>query len=161
MPVTSLEISPKPAVAELQSGSAAATRALLLKTRILTMIVVLTQVVGDYLLSRGLHQVGSLVSASPLAYIVAFTNPWVAGGVILLILWLFSHMVLLSWADLSYVLPVTSIGYVLVALTGRFFLHETVSPMRWFGIVMIVAGVILVGRTPPSSSPALPDEELS
>jgi drug/metabolite transporter (DMT)-like permease len=121
------------------------------KTRILTVIVVLTQVWGDYLLSRGLHQVGSLIGRPPLAFIIALTNPWVALGVVLLISWLFSHMVLLSWADLSYVLPVTSIGYVLVALAGRFFLHESVSWMRWSGIIMIVAGVILVGRTAPST----------
>jgi len=125
----------------------------LLKTRVMTLIVVLTQVFGDYFLSRGLRQVGSLVGQPPVAYILAFLNPWVALGVTLLILWLFFHMVLLSWADLSYVLPVTSIGYVLVALTGRFFLDETVSWMRWSGVAMIVGGVILVGRTPPSSQP--------
>ena len=45
----------------------------------------------------------------------------------LLILWLLSRMTLLSWADLSYVLPVTSIGYVLVALAGELFLHEAIS----------------------------------
>ena len=54
-------------------------------------------------------------------------NPWVALGVLLLILWLISQMTLLSWADLSYVLPVTSVGYVLVALVGRFFLHEQIT----------------------------------
>ncbi len=133
----------------------AGAQALLLKTRILTVIVVLTQVLGDYFLSRGLHQVGSLVGRPPLAFIAAFLNPWVALGVGLLILWLFSHMVLLSWADLSYVLPVTSIGYVLVALTGRFFLHESVSVLRWSGIIMIVAGVIMVGRTAPSTTQRL------
>jgi uncharacterized membrane protein len=126
----------------------------LLKTRLVTVFVVLTQVFGDYFLSRGLRQVGSLVGQSATAYIVAFLNPWVALGVSLLILWLFSHMVLLGWADLSYVLPVTSIGYVLVALTGRFFLHESVSWLRWSGIAMIVAGVILVGRTAPSTAKA-------
>jgi len=148
MPVTSA------AVAEAQGEeleSPVAIRARLLKTRIMTVIVVLSQVAGDYVLSRGLHQVGSLVGRSALAFILALGNPWVALGVALLILWLFSHMVLLSWADLSYVLPVTSIGYVLVALTGRFFLHETVSAMRWCGVVLIVAGVILVGRTAPST----------
>ena len=132
--------------------------ALLLKTRLLTIIVVLTQVMGDYFLSYGLRRVGSLVGRPPLDFIVALTNPWVALGVLLLILWLFSHMVLLSWADLSYVLPVTSIGYVLVTLTGRFFLHETVSWMRWGGVILIVAGVILVGRTAPSTKPLQPEE---
>jgi uncharacterized membrane protein len=75
----------------------------------------------------------------------------VALGVSLLILWLFSHMVLLSWADLSYVLPVTSIGYVLVTLAGRLFLHESVSVMRWCGVILIVTGVMLVGRGAPNS----------
>src|ERR1035441_3067090 len=132
--------------------------ALLLKTRLLTAIVVLTQVLGDYFLSYGLRRMGSLVGRPPLDFIIALTNPWVALGVALLILWLFSHMVLLSWADLSYVLPVTSIGYVLVTLTGRFFLHETVSWMRWGGVILIVAGVILVGRTAPSTKPLQPEE---
>jgi len=124
---------------------------LLLKTRILTVIVVLTQVVGDYFLTYGMKQVGNMVGRGPLEYILALSNPWVALGVSLLILWLFSHMVLLSWADLSYVLPVTSIGYVLVVLTGRVFLHESVTVGRWCGVFLIVAGVIVVGRTSPST----------
>jgi uncharacterized membrane protein len=132
--------------------------ALLLKTRLLTVIVVLTQVLGDYFLSFGLRRGGSLVGESPLAFISALANPWVALGVALLILWLFSHMVLLSWADLSYVLPVTSIGYVLVALTGRFFLHESVSWMRWCGVILIVVGVMLVGQTAPSTTPSRAEE---
>src|ERR1017187_2315448 len=134
--------------------------ALLLKTRLLTIIVVLTQVMGDYFLSYGLRRVGSLVGRPPLDFIVALTNPWVALGVLLLILWLFSHMVLLSWADLSYVLPVTSIGYVLIALAGRFFLHESVSWMRWCGVMVIVIGVVLVSQTSPSTK-SIPAEEQS
>ena len=145
-------------VVGLRVADVPSSAALLLKTRLLTIIVVLTQVMGDYFLSYGLRRVGSLVGRPPLDFIVALTNPWVALGVLLLILWLFSHMVLLSWADLSYVLPVTSIGYVLVTLTGRFFLHETVSWMRWGGVILIVAGVILVGRTAPSTKPLQPEE---
>ena len=91
---------------------------------------------------------------SPLAYVQAVFNPWVALGVSLLMLWLFSHMALLSWADLSYVLPVTSIGYVLSALAGKLFLHESITGWRWAGIVLIVAGVLLVARTAPHRSGA-------
>jgi drug/metabolite transporter (DMT)-like permease len=54
-------------------------------------------------------------------------------------------MALLSWADLSYVLPVTSVGYVVVALIGRFLLNEEITVKRWAGIVLIMAGVALVG----------------
>jgi drug/metabolite transporter (DMT)-like permease len=118
-----------------------------LKTRIFTIIVILTNVLGDSSLRVGLRDVGSLVSQPPIAYIAALFNPWVATGVTLLIVWMLSHMLLLSWADLSYVLPVTSVGYALVALAGRVFLHEAVSVTRWSGIALIVSGVILVGRT--------------
>lgn len=117
------------------------------KTRIFTVIVVLTNVLGNSFLSRGMRGAGELLSLSPLPYVKALFNPWVALGASLLIVWLLSHMALLSWADLSYVLPVTAMGYVLAALAARFFLHEHVSPWRWAGIALIVAGVTLVSRT--------------
>ena len=80
-----------------------------------------------------------------LDYITVLFRPMVAVGVLLLILWLASRMALLSWADLSYVLPVTSLGYVLVALAGRVLLHEQITGRRWTGIGLIMAGVVLVG----------------
>lgn len=78
-------------------------------------------------------------------YIGALFQPWVALGVVLLIVWQLSRMALLSWADLSYVVPVTAVGYVVVALLGRLFLDEHITVARWAGIVLIVAGVALVG----------------
>src|ERR1017187_8780027 len=125
-----------------------------LKTRFFTLLVVLSSLCGNFSLSCGMRQVGRLVSFSPLAYMRAVFNPWVALGISLLILWLFSHMALLSWADLSYVLPVTSIGYVLSALARRLFLHEEITRWRWAGILLIVAGVALVARTAPHRSGA-------
>ncbi len=122
-----------------------------IKTRIFTVIVILTNVFGNFLLGLGLRQVGSLVGRSPLAYIFALFNPLVAVGVGLLIAWMLSHMALLSWADLSYVLPITSIGYALTAFMGWIFLHELVSPTRWAGVALIVLGVIMVGHTAPRS----------
>ncbi len=117
-------------------------------------MVVLSNVLGNFSLSWGLRQVGRLLSFSPLAYIQALFNPWVALGVSLLIVWLLSHMALLSWADLSYVLPVTAVGYVLAALVGRFFLHEGITSWRWAGILLIMSGVALVARTSPHRSEA-------
>lgn len=126
---------------------------LLLKTRIFTVLVVLSNVLGNLALSLGLRRVGRLVSLSPVAYIQALFDPWVAAGVVLLIVWMLSHMTLLSWADLSYVLPVTSVGYVLAAVAGRLFLAEQITVARWAGIALIVAGVSLVGRTAVRTRP--------
>lgn len=129
-------------------------RSLVCKTWLFAVLVVLTNVLGNFSLSWGMHQVGRLVTVSPLAYIQALFNPWVALGVGLLILWMLSQMTLLSWADLSYVLPVTSVGYVLAALMGRLFMAEQISPARWAGICLIMAGVALVGATNPSTHKA-------
>lgn len=124
---------------------------LFFKTQLFALIVVFSNVLGNFSLTVGLRRVGRLVSLSPLAYIEALFNPWVALGVGLLIVWLLSQMTLLSWADLSYVLPVTAVGYVLAALAGKFFLDEQISSTRWLGICLIMAGVALVGATHPST----------
>ena len=126
----------------------------MLKTRVFTAVVVISNVLGNFSLTWGMRQVGSVVSLSPWPYIAALFNPWVALGVSLLIVWLISQMTLLSWADLSYVLPVTSVGYVLAALAGRMFLHEEISLARWAGIALIMGGVIIVSKTAPRAKPA-------
>jgi drug/metabolite transporter (DMT)-like permease len=123
------------------------------KTRALTIAVVILQVVGNVALSRGLHPMGPLVSLSPWPYLRALANPWVAGGVLILALWMLLNLTLLSRADLSYVLPVTSLSYILIALMGHFLLHERVSMLRWVGTVMITSGVAIVGRTPTRTTP--------
>jgi uncharacterized membrane protein len=118
------------------------------KTRVFAALVIVTNVLGNLLLTMGLRRVGSLVDLPPLAYIQALFHPLVAAGVALLIVWMISQLTLLSWADLSYILPVTSISYVLAAVAGRIFLQEQVTWQRWAGIALIVFGVMLVSRTP-------------
>jgi drug/metabolite transporter (DMT)-like permease len=116
------------------------------KTWVCAAIVVLSSVFGNFFLKKGMPA----ELPTPWSYIAVLFQPWVALGVVLLILWMMSRMALLSWADLSYVLPVTAIGYVLVALMGRLFLEERISVKRWAGIVLIVAGVAMVSLgTPP------------
>jgi uncharacterized membrane protein len=93
------------------------------------------------------------LTASPLSFVRAIFSPWVSLGICLLIAWMISRMLLLSWADLSYVLPVTAFGYVLNALLGRLFLDENVTPARWAGTLLIMVGVVLVGLGNPVHIP--------
>lgn len=139
-----------PAISESTQASAHDTARLRAKTRLFTAIVVVSNVSGNSALTRGMRELGD-IGNSPLALIGALFHPWVALGVALLILWTLTHMALLSWADLSYVLPVTAIGYVLTALSGQFLLGETVSMARWAGIILITVGVTLVGMTAPAT----------
>ena len=121
------------------------------KTRLFTLIVVLTNVLGNSAMKYGMERVGD-PGLSPLLYIKAIFNPWVTLGICLLIVWVLSRMTLLSWADLSYVLPVTSAGYILQAMIGRFFFGEQVSMARWAGTLLIIGGIVLVGLTSPRTT---------
>jgi uncharacterized membrane protein len=121
------------------------------KTRLFAVLTIVTNVAGNSFLTRGMQELGG-VGNSPLALIAALFHPWVALGVILLIAWTLTHMALLSWADLSYVMPVTAFSYVMTAFAARLFLGENISYARWIGIVLVTAGVTLVGRTAASSS---------
>jgi drug/metabolite transporter (DMT)-like permease len=126
-----------------------------LKTRLFAPVVVLSGVLGNYFMKRGMPATLDF----PLDYITVLFRPYVALGVLLLILWLLMRMALLSWADLSYVVPVTSVGYALTALAGQVFLHEAIDWKRWAGIGLIVAGVALVsGGTDARTFPAEPVE---
>lgn len=118
------------------------------RTRILVLVVIAANVMGNVFLSRGMQQVGRIVSASPLDYLRAFANPWALLGIVILIVWMLSDLALLSRADLSFVLPVTASAYVLVALGGHFLLHDHISWERWLGILLITGGVILAEETP-------------
>jgi drug/metabolite transporter (DMT)-like permease len=117
---------------------------------------------GDTMLSHGMKQTGNISIHHLQGVIYAVLNPWVAVGIILLLAFFASYMNSLSWADLTYVLPATSLGYVLLALVARFALHEHVSPMRWMGIALIAGGVGFVAGGPAltqHNEPAVrPDE---
>jgi len=118
------------------------------KTRLLTLLVIGGNVVGNVLLSHGMRQVGKIVSASPLDYVRAFANPWALLGVLVLIFWMISDLALLSRADLSFVLPITASSYVLISIAGHFLLREQISSIHWAGIVVITLGVVLAQETP-------------
>jgi drug/metabolite transporter (DMT)-like permease len=102
---------------------------------------------GDVCLSRGMR--GVEISASQLTQVFpALLNPWVIAGMVFLIAFFASYLTALSWADLTYVLPATAMGYVAIALLAKFFLHENVSFSRWLGILLITAGVGFVAGGP-------------
>ncbi|HET6935515.1 MAG TPA: hypothetical protein VFI72_11805 [Candidatus Angelobacter sp.] len=118
------------------------------RNQILILIVIVSNVIGNVALSHGMRQTGAIVSASPLDYVRAFARPWTVVGVAVLAGWMISNLALLSRADLSFVLPVTAGGYVLIAVAGHFFLGERISAVRWIGIAAIALGVILAEETP-------------
>ena len=104
---------------------------------------------GDSLLSRGMKEVGNISFRRISDMLLAIADPYVALGILLLLGFFACYMTALSWADLTYVLPASSLGYVLIALIGKFLLHENVTLTRWLGILLISGGVGFVAGGPP------------
>ena len=129
------------------------------RIRIKTLVMVLAMVVcanvGDLMLKRGMSQNGAVVlTAAGLAHAfrLTVTNGTIWIGIFFLTGFMVSYMTVLSWADYSYVMPAGAFGYALLTLLAVVFLHESVSPRRWIGVVLICAGVLLVGQTKPRTT---------
>ena len=103
---------------------------------------------GDSLLARGMKELGNVSLHNFSGLLLAVVHPSVTAGILLLLAFFACYMSALSWADLTYVLPATSLGYVLVALIAHFSFHEVISPERWLGIGLIAAGVGFVAAGP-------------
>ena len=103
---------------------------------------------GDTCLSRGMTRLPAITLAHPATLIGAVFTPWIAVGIALLIGFFASYLTALSWADLTFVLPATAVGNVIVALLSRFWLQEPISLERWAGILLITLGVGFVARGP-------------
>lgn len=119
-----------------------------MKTVLVLTLAVIAQAAANTLLSKGMKVVASMPSFSGgfsfmmLAY--ALESPFIWAGIVLLIVFFACFLSAVSWADLSLVLPVTAVGYILNVFSGNYFLDEPVSQARWFGSVLIVFGVFLV-----------------
>jgi len=116
-------------------------------TCLLAFAVVVFNSLGNLLLAWGMKHSAQPVGLDPLSYLRAMLTPFVAAGIALLILWLLTRMALMSWADLSFALPLTGLGYVLATVFGKVFLNEVVTAKHWTGTLMIFAGVVIVGTT--------------
>jgi drug/metabolite transporter (DMT)-like permease len=115
---------------------------------IVILSMVLFGATGDALLARGMKQAGAIDVHHILNVFAALTNPYILLGILSLLIFMWSYMTALSFADLSYVMPATAISYVLMTLLSIFWLHEHVGAERWSGILFIVIGVGLVAGGP-------------
>ncbi len=119
-----------------------------MKTYIVVLIAALSAAVGESLLSFGMRKYGAMDLAEPSHWLVLVSsvvrNPYVFLGVIFLGIFFFLYLAALSWADLSFVLPLTAVSYLFAALLAKFFLKEEISWHRWTGTIVIVIGIALV-----------------
>lgn len=133
----------------------ASERRLRIKTLLMVLAMVVCANAGDLLLKRGMSQIGAVeLTAHGIAQ--AFRLTVVSGtiwtAILFLVGFLVSYMTVLSWADYSYVMPAGAFGYAVLTFLAVIFLHESVSPQRWAGVILICVGVLLVGQTKPRTT---------
>jgi drug/metabolite transporter (DMT)-like permease len=126
------------------------------RTYLLLGLMVILGPLGNVFLGKGMKHIcaTTIWSASGLLHFVSLLSKsapiWL--GVACLLAFFAVYMLLLSWADYSYVQPASAIAYAMVALLGHFVLGEVVTPLRWAGVLVIAAGVLVVGHTPPRTT---------
>lgn len=126
------------------------------KTLVLIVLMVVASSVGDIFLKQGMDRID--VQLNPASLGSAFAQTVASGqiwlGILCLLVSFGLYLMLVSWADYSYVMPVSSFGYAVVALLAVLVLGESVTLGRWAGVALICLGVGLVGRTEPSTTGA-------
>jgi drug/metabolite transporter (DMT)-like permease len=127
-----------------------------MKTSILVALLVVLSSAGNLFFSIGMKRIGALqgwsIRALHSAFAAIFTSVWVWLGIVSMLLFLAALMLVLSWADFSYVLPATACMYAVIPLLGHFVLGESVTGLRWVGVALICLGVVFIGRTPPNTT---------
>ena len=130
-------------------------RRLRVKTLFMVLLMVVCANVGDLMLKRGMSRIGEVqpsIAGLARAFPLTVSNGSIWIGIFFLSGFMLSYMTVLSWADYSYVMPAGAFGYAILTLLAVVFLHETVSPRRWIGVVLICVGVLLVGQTKPRTT---------
>jgi hypothetical protein len=132
------------------------TRSLHLKTYLLISLMVVFGPLGNVLLGKAMRHIGTarILTVSDalnvLGKVLSSGTIWL--GIASLITFFVAYMLVLSWADYSYVQPASSVSYAVVALLAHFLLREVVTPLRWAGVTIICLGVLVVGYTPPRTT---------
>ena len=123
----------------------------MLKTLVLVLIASLVGGTGHVMLAKGMKTIGDMTEASShrLGGMIGRTvsNPWVLLGVTLQASFFAMYLMLLSRAEVSQVLPMTAVDYIVVVFLAQLVLAEAVTPVRCIGVGLIAIGVLMVWRT--------------
>ena len=122
-------------------------------TKIILILIagLVCEAIGVVFLSKGLKQIGEVkqVTAAEIWRVVkaGATNPNILLGVALEAAFFVALLVLLSRSDVSFIWPLTAMGFVLTTLTAKYLLHEEIPPLRWCGVLLIMLGAGLITFT--------------
>lgn len=129
-----------------------------LKTAFFILVIVIFAPLGNVLLSKGMKPIGlpSVWNIPSILHTLmqVLSSPYIWLGILSLFVFFFAHMLVLNWADYSYVQPASSASYLSLLVFSYALLGERASALRCLGITVICAGVVIVGRTHPRTTEA-------
>lgn len=124
-----------------------------IKTTILALFSVVLATAGQLTLKTGMTRVGYIGTermGKPIKLLLQVATTWqVLLGLTLFVVSAGFWILVLSRVPLSFAYPFAGLTYLLIALFGKFVLGEHVPGLRWFGIALIIAGILVVGKTAP------------
>ncbi len=122
-----------------------------MKTLLVIFIAIICQCLGDVCLTRGMKSIGEVSTLDPAQLLAVgvqiFSTPLIWLGIGILLVFFLLNLAALSWADLTYVVPLSAFGYVVNAAMSKYLLGEQVTAARWIGTTLICLGVMIVSRT--------------
>jgi drug/metabolite transporter (DMT)-like permease len=114
----------------------------------LFFFIIVVGTAGELCMTRAMKTIGEAAEFTPLALLAvvgrAFRISWMWLGFPLMTLAYFALLGMLARANVSFVIPVTALSYVVGAVGGRWFLGEEVTHTRWVGVLLVCVGVVLV-----------------
>lgn len=126
------------------------------KTYFAILLMIIFGPLGNVMLGKGMKRVGEVSVHSPAqifhTLVTIFSTPEIWIGITFLITFFLTYMLVLSWADYTFVQPSSSVSYGMVALLSHFLLREAIAPLRWLGVLVICLGVFVVSWTPPRTT---------
>ncbi|MCL4492368.1 MAG: DMT family transporter [Nitrospirae bacterium] len=128
-----------------------------MRTFVVILLATLCAAIGEALLSYGMKRTGEIRLEEPSQWLdlvlSVVRSPYVFIGVVFLGIFFFFYLAALSWADLSFVMPLTALSYIFAAALAKFVLKEDVSWYRWVGTVIIAVGIVFVALDSRQKSP--------
>ena len=119
-----------------------------MRVAIALAIIIIGGTAGELSVTRAMKQIGEVQDFSPsnLLRVIgrAFCIGWMWFGLLLMALSFFALLMVLSWENVSFVVPVTALSYVFGAFGGKFLLGEQIEARRWIGVALVCLGVLLV-----------------
>jgi len=115
---------------------------------VLFFFIVVAGTGGELCVSRAMKSIGEVHDFRPSALLRfvlhALRLPWMWVGIALMALGFFSLLAILSFRDVSFVVPVSALSYAVGAFGAKLFLGERITRYRWLGIAIVTLGVTLV-----------------